>query len=113
MSSSVKVHPFIGVAVQACNADLRPRMQIVHETLNGEGESPAATVSYFLDGAHTPESVVTCARWFARAASNDVPPSASSAASVAAALPPTQRVLVFNCTKVLALTSSLSSRGWE
>jgi hypothetical protein len=76
----------------------------VHETLDGEEGSPAAIVSYFLDGAHTPESMLTCARWFARAAGRDAPASCSP--SVSPAPPsqlPTQRVLVFNCTKVMSL----------
>ena len=76
-------------------------VQIVHETLDGDGESPATVVSYFLDGAHTPESILTCARWFARAAGSDATSSASSLASAPASLPPTQRMLVFNCTKVM------------
>ena len=79
------------------------RVQVVHETLESDGNSSAATVSFFLDGAHTPESMLTCARWFAHASGNDTPSASSaqqSAASAAPAQSPTQRVLVFNCTKV-------------
>ena len=70
-------------------------------------------MSYFLDGAHTPESMLTCANWFTRAAGRDAP--ASSASPALQLQLPSQRVLVFNCTKVLASdrTRHHSTSGME
>ncbi len=79
---------------------MQARVQVVHETLEADGNSPAAMVSYFLDGAHTPESILTCARWFARASSSDAPTESGSDRPAASSQQTTQRVLVFNCTKV-------------
>ena len=90
--------------VRYCNAAAVLVPQIVHETLDSEEDSPGATVTYYLDGAHTPESMLTCARWFVRAAGRDAPAPSSSSVSLK---PPsqlrTQRVLVFNCTKVMPI----------
>ena len=103
-ASIVRVsHGFNGTLAVALEGRSPDGVQIVHETLQADADSPATSVSYFLDGAHTPESILTCARWFARAAGGDTPSIASSdqsAASAASAQPSTQRVLVFNCTKV-------------
>jgi hypothetical protein len=76
-------------------------LQIVHQLLDAEpaddgkagssgssqasDTSPQPRISYFLDGAHTPESMATCAHWFASAC-QPAPPNAS-----------VQRVLIFNC----------------
>ena len=76
-------------------------MQIVHQQLDaepatggqeaGSDGSQAADpprVSYYLDGAHTPESMATCAHWFASACQPAQPSGA------------VQRVLIFNCMQV-------------
>lgn len=61
-------------------------------------------LSFFLDGAHTAESMATCAHWFADA--SQPPAAGTSAAGVGAAGRPdtqlqqglvTQRILLFNC----------------
>ncbi len=50
-------------------------------------------ITWFLDGAHTPESMVVCAAWFGQASASPSPSSPSSSPS-----PPPPRVLLFNCT---------------
>lgn len=64
-------------------------------------------LSFFLDGAHTAESMATCAHWFADA--SQPPAAGTSAAGVGAAGRPdtqlqqglvTQRILLFNCMQV-------------
>lgn len=73
-------------------------------------------LSFFLDGAHTAESMETCAHWFADAigqqpaAGAAVPVAAAAVAGDTAQQPPqqgsgglvTQRVLLFNCMQVCA-----------
>ena len=76
-------------------------VQIVHQQLDAEAatgcqeassdSSQAADpprVSYYLDGAHTPESMATCAHWFASACQPAQPSGA------------VERVLIFNCMQV-------------
>jgi hypothetical protein len=76
-------------------------VQIVHQQLDAEpatgGQEPDSDssqaadpprVSYYLDGAHTPESMATCAHWFASAC-QPAQPSGT-----------VQRVLIFNCMQV-------------
>lgn len=55
--------------------------------------SPPLRVSFYLDGAHTPESMATCADWFASA----TPPPAPGCS--------VHRVLVFNCMEVCHYSS--------
>lgn len=75
--------------------------QIVHQQLDAEpatgGEAASSDssqaadpprVSYYLDGAHTPESMATCAHWFASACQPAQPSST------------VHRVLIFNCMQV-------------
>lgn len=66
--------------------------------MHAEDGGSSAEVSYFLDGAHTAESMLTCARWFADAAGDQAASAAAPANGAAAS--ETQRVLVFNCTQV-------------
>jgi folylpolyglutamate synthase len=53
-----------------------------------------AAVTYFLDGAHTTDSLAHATSWFVDASPPPPPPPASTAA----AKTQTQRVLLFNCT---------------
>lgn len=55
---------------------------------NGSPAADPPRVSYYLDGAHTPESMATCAHWFASACQPAQPSGA------------VQRVLIFNCMQV-------------
>jgi folylpolyglutamate synthase len=63
----------------------------------GNSSSSSSRLTFFLDGAHTPESMVTCGTWFAQVT--------SAALAAAAATKPQQqqqqvlRILVFNCMK--------------
>jgi folylpolyglutamate synthase len=70
---------------------------------------------FYLDGAHTEESMATCAAWFAEAVAADPPAHALPAGHTRAAEPPaggtgalgglqqeTQRLLLFNCMQVAA-----------
>lgn len=80
------------------------RGQIVEDYTDGDG---ASKLTFFLDGAHTPESLATCATWFADAV-----------ASVSPSIPTgTHRVLIFNCMQerdpaalLTPLASTLASR---
>ncbi len=84
----------------------------------GAGAAAASPrVSYFLDGAHTPESMATCADWFAGAcgaAEAQGPNPRSSPGDI-----DVQRVLVFNCMQVgtvfagTLLITSFSTRELE
>ncbi len=62
-------------------------------------------LSFYLDGAHTPESMAICAQWFADevgADGDDGAPAPAPAGSEAAAAGKrtVQRVLLFNCMQV-------------
>jgi len=54
-------------------------------------------LSFYLDGAHTEESMATCATWFADAIG---PTQGQTAAPTNGAALETQRVLLFNCMQV-------------
>jgi len=75
----------------------------------GAGGGATSRLTFYLDGAHTPESMVTCAAWFAEASSSAAAALRASAsgggggggggsAAAAAARPPVN-VLLFNCMK--------------
>ncbi|KAJ9524029.1 hypothetical protein QJQ45_022482 [Haematococcus lacustris] len=86
------------------------------------GCGAVSRLSLFIDGAHTPESMVTCADWFAAASATSPETPAHTAGS---AHPPTpdpavevERVLLFNCMKerdpgvlLPALAQRLQARG--
>lgn len=86
-------------------------------TANGHAApAPSARLprlSFFLDGAHTAESMATCAHWFADAtaaeeeataagagASSGAGDGAAAAVAAGADRPVVQRVLLFNCMQV-------------
>ena len=93
------------------------RAEVVHDVPDGRGaDAPGGGLSFYLDGAHTPESAATCAHWFAEAAAGappaggPAPPSSSSSTDV--------RLLLFNCMhereprRLLApLAETLAARG--
>lgn len=72
--------------------------QVIHESVAAEDGRGSTEVSYFLDGAHTAESMLTCARWFTDAANEQAADFESSTGTKGEL--GTQRVLVFNCTQV-------------
>lgn len=62
----------------------------------GSSKAPSR-LSFYLDGAHTEESMATCATWFADAVGT---PGQGQAAATNGAPFETQRVLLFNCMQV-------------
>lgn len=89
-------------------ASLQGRAQIVPDQLI-ESESPGDLV-FYLDGAHSPESMDVCAKWFCRATKDDYSPSYNQSYSDAKGShesgkdgpvrkTPTQ-ILLFNCMAV-------------
>lgn len=63
-------HQFIKGLSSAC---LQGRAQIVPDPqVNSENdEDDNSSLVFYLDGAHSPESMETCARWFAHVTNND------------------------------------------
>lgn len=55
--------------------------------------------TFFLDGAHTPESMATCAEWFCEAAHTQQDTAGQQE------LAP-HRILLFNCMKVMGVQFS-------
>jgi len=58
-------------AANGAQAEVQGEGTVLTET-EAQGAStvlgpPASRLSYFIDGAHTPESMVTCAQWYAQA----------------------------------------------
>lgn len=92
-------------------------MQVVQHPgflIAGDSSSSSSRLTFYLDGAHTPESMLTCAQWLAQVTQQQqqlqpgTPPPApaahpgqdpSSNGSTATAAPKVIRVLVFNCMK--------------
>lgn len=73
-------------------------VEVPDEDIGGQsngavGVKSPSRLSFFLDGAHTEESMATCATWFAD--SVGTPAAATNGAAVE-----TQRVLLFNCMQV-------------
>ncbi|KAK9671127.1 hypothetical protein RND81_12G008500 [Saponaria officinalis] len=48
-------------------ARLSGRAQIVHDTIPKSSNTSSGDLTFFLDGAHSPESIDACARWFSEA----------------------------------------------
>lgn len=68
-------------------------MQVVQANAGDESDR----LTYYLDGAHTPESMATCAHWFADVSKAGADVAAQPGHSADGDL---QRVLVFNCQQV-------------
>lgn len=49
------------------SARLSGRAQIVYDTISKSSSSPSGDLVFYLDGAHSPESMDACARWFSKA----------------------------------------------
>ncbi len=71
-------------------------MQVISQSWVSEGMTEGLGTTFFLDGAHTPESMATCAEWFAEAS------QLQQESSLPAGQPliPPHRILLFNCMKV-------------
>jgi folylpolyglutamate synthase len=74
------------------------RAEVVHDVVAGHGPSSGgSSLSFYLDGAHTPESAATCAHWFAEAAAG-APPGGGRAPGATPDAPVVDvRLLLFNC----------------
>lgn len=68
------------------------RSQVVPDPKFQQQGSSSSRLTFFLDGAHTPESMITCGTWFAQVAS-------AAAANNQQQQQQVVRVLVFNCMK--------------
>lgn len=82
-----------------CQVVELPTEDAVEADSNGATAPHAATapsrLSLYLDGAHTEESMATCAAWFADAVARAGQPQRPNGAALE-----TQRVLLFNCMQV-------------
>lgn len=71
-------------------------LQVISQSWVSEGAAEGLGTTFFLDGAHTPESMATCAEWFAEASQLQ---QESSRPAGQPPMPP-HRILLFNCMKV-------------
>jgi len=71
-------------------------LQVISQSWVSEGAPEGLGTTFFLDGAHTPESMATCADWFAEASQLQ---QESSRPAGQPPIPP-HRILLFNCMKV-------------
>ena len=86
--------------------------QIIEDVPAGNKEGPVSAavsrLSFFIDGAHTPESMASCGQWFSEAstAAAQTVADASTTNEGASTKDPgshqsdLQRVLLFHCMKV-------------
>ncbi len=95
------------------------RGQIVQDYENSveNGNIPSSRLTFFLDGAHTAESMATCGRWFADAVATENTKT-NTPKEEAYKEDETHRVLVFNCMQerdptalLQPLISTLHDRG--
>ncbi|KAL5209782.1 hypothetical protein ABZP36_005405 [Zizania latifolia] len=81
------------------NASLQGRAQIVTDSQeNSEEEDKDCSLVFYLDGAHSPESMDICVRWFSHVTKDDrrVPSSMVQSQSCGNS----QKILLFNCMSV-------------
>ena len=77
---------------------------MVQQSWVSEGMAEDTGTTFFLDGAHTPESMATCAEWFFEASHTQ---QDSGLPAGQPALTP-HRILLFNCMKVITSCDSSS-----
>lgn len=65
-------------------------MQVIHDEASHAAAGSLPRLSFYLDGAHTAESMASCAQWFSEAAGQAAGVAASGRLI-------TKRVLLFNC----------------
>ena len=63
-----RCHSTPAAAAAAATAAGPAQKEEVSEQAHQVLEPPAGRLSFFIDVAHTPESMVTCAQWYAQAA---------------------------------------------
>uniref|UniRef100_A0A453JD75 Folylpolyglutamate synthase n=1 Tax=Aegilops tauschii subsp. strangulata TaxID=200361 RepID=A0A453JD75_AEGTS len=80
------------------SASLQGRAQIVPDSqVNSEEKDRDSSLVFYLDGAHSPESMEICARWFSHATKEQ---SFQSSPSYGCLLWDTLQILLFNCMSV-------------
>ncbi|KAK9791368.1 hypothetical protein WJX73_000093 [Symbiochloris irregularis] len=90
------------------------RSQVVEDRPSAAGTSQPSPsqLTFFIDGAHTPESMTSCGQWFGEAANAAAADSSASHAPPSSSATDLQRVLLFHCMKARdpdALLSSLAT----
>lgn len=89
--------------------------QPIELTGDGASRSDVKTMprlTFYLDGAHTPESMATCAHWFADAVAADTSSLAASPGERGSQLaeePPAQRLVLFNCMQARSTSRTQST----
>lgn len=81
------------------SASLQGRAQIVRDSqVNSEEKGQDSSLVFYLDGAHSPESMEICARWFSLATKDDrkVPSSMEQSLTCSKS----RKILLFNCMSV-------------
>jgi len=80
------------------SATLQGRAQIVPDSqVNSEEKDKDCSLVFYLDGAHSPESMEICAKWFSHATKDDgrLPSSVEQSQTSRS-----QKILLFNCMSV-------------
>lgn len=54
------------------NASLQGRAQIVPDSQVNSGDDKDSSLVFYLDGAHSPESMEICAKWFSHIINDDI-----------------------------------------
>ncbi|XP_010229323.2 folylpolyglutamate synthase isoform X2 [Brachypodium distachyon] len=81
------------------SASLQGRAQIVPDSqVNSEEKDPHCPLVFYLDGAHSPESMEICARWFSHVTKEDK--SIQSSMEQPQSGRNTRKILLFNCMSV-------------
>ncbi|CAN6314318.1 unnamed protein product [Urochloa humidicola] len=81
------------------NASLQGRAQIVPDSEVNSGANKDSSLVFYLDGAHSPESMEICAKWFSHVTNDDrrIPSSAEQSQCCKSRK---VKVLLFNCMSV-------------
>ncbi|KAF8780259.1 hypothetical protein HU200_001930 [Digitaria exilis] len=79
------------------NASLQGRAQIVPDSQVNSGEGKNSSLVFYLDGAHSPESMEICAKWFSNITNDDSKLTSSAEQSQNSK---SQKILLFNCMSV-------------
>ncbi|KAK8446982.1 hypothetical protein SEVIR_9G574400v4 [Setaria viridis] len=79
------------------NASLQGRAQIVPDSQVNSGADKDSSLVFYLDGAHSPESMEICAKWFSHVTNDDrrLPSSSDHSPNSKS-----QKILLFNCMSV-------------
>ncbi|KAL6648937.1 hypothetical protein ACP70R_013161 [Stipagrostis hirtigluma subsp. patula] len=79
-------------------ASLQGRAQIVSDSrVNSEDKNKDSSLLFYLDGAHSPESMEICAKWFSNVTKEDKIPSSAEQSQTSGN---SRKILLFNCMSV-------------